>query len=109
MEHPFEIGDIVEILPCPYAETFDIVGKTAKVIQLLSFSNTVVKIKVEIGDNIITFAVFPTISNVSAYGQGKISTMSPILKGCSIFKAPQSYLVCHFLLQLDLWSFLAKT
>jgi len=52
MEHPFEIGDIVEILPCPYAETFDIVGKTAKVIQLLSFSNTVVKIKVEIGDNI---------------------------------------------------------
>ena len=48
----FEIGDIVEILPCPYAETFDIVGKTAKVIQLLSFSNIVVKVKVEIGDNV---------------------------------------------------------
>ena len=27
----FEVGDIVEILPCPLAETFDIVGKTAKV------------------------------------------------------------------------------
>jgi len=26
MEHPFEVGDIVEVLPCPYAETFDIVN-----------------------------------------------------------------------------------
>ena len=52
MEQPFKIGDLVEILPCPYAETFDIVGKTAEVIQLLSFSNTVVKIKVKIGNGI---------------------------------------------------------
>jgi len=51
MKQPFKVGNIVEILPCPYAETFDIVGKTAKVIQLLSFSNIVAKIKVEIGDN----------------------------------------------------------
>jgi len=52
MKLPFEIGDIVEILPCPYAETFDIVGKRAKVIGGISFSDTVVKVKVEIGDNV---------------------------------------------------------
>ena len=50
MEQPFKIGDIVEILPCPLAEIFDIVGKTAKVIGDISF--TAVKIKVEIGDKI---------------------------------------------------------
>jgi len=52
MEQPFKVRDIVKILPCPYAETFDIVGKTAKVIQLLFISNTVVKIKVKIGNSI---------------------------------------------------------
>jgi len=52
MKLPFKIRDFVEILPCPYAETFDIVGKTAKVIGGISFSDIVVKIKVKIGDNI---------------------------------------------------------
>jgi len=52
MEHSFEAGDIVEILPCPYAETFGIVGKTAKVIELLSFSDIIVKIKVKMGNSI---------------------------------------------------------
>ena len=46
MEHPFEIGDIVEILPCPYAETFDIVGKRAKV------TGIIITIKVKVGNNV---------------------------------------------------------
>ena len=41
----FQIGDTVEILPCPLAETFDIIGKIGKVIGGIPFSNIVVKIK----------------------------------------------------------------
>lgn len=52
MEQPFKIGDIVEILPCPYAETFDIVGKTAKVIGFISSPNITTAIKVEIDNSI---------------------------------------------------------
>ena len=52
MEHPFEIGDIVEILPCPLGEIYDIVGKRAKVIGFISSPNITTAIKVEIGDSI---------------------------------------------------------
>ena len=54
MEQSFKIGDIVKILPCPYAETFDIVGKRAKVIGFISSPNITTAIKVEI-DNSIFF------------------------------------------------------
>jgi len=52
MEQPFKIGDIVEILPCPLAEIFDIKSKGKVAIELISISNTVVKIKVKIGNSI---------------------------------------------------------
>ena len=52
MEHPFKVGDIVEILPCPLAEIFDIKGKTAKVIGFVSFFSTITAIKVEIDNSI---------------------------------------------------------
>jgi len=51
MEHPFEIGDIVEILPCPLAETFDITGKTAKVIGVIAMYSFIETVKVKIDDS----------------------------------------------------------
>ena len=54
MEQPFKIGDIVEILPCPLGEIYDIVGKRAKVIGFISSPNITTAIKVEIDNNIFS-------------------------------------------------------
>ncbi|RLC34542.1 hypothetical protein DRH14_02725 [Candidatus Shapirobacteria bacterium] len=48
----FEIGDIVEILPCPYAETFDIVGKIGRVTGVITACSFVETVKVKIGDTV---------------------------------------------------------
>jgi len=52
MEQPFKVGDIVEILPCPLAEIFDIVGKTAKVIGVITMYSFIETVKVKIDDSV---------------------------------------------------------
>jgi len=48
----FQIGDTVEILPCPLAETFDIIGKIGKVIGVITMYSFIETVKVKIDNSV---------------------------------------------------------